>query len=57
MVSYRSKLFRFMLRNKHLLAGQIKRPVVDFNTSIEKLREDVQKSAVIVFAGDSGVSH
>ncbi|HOV69052.1 MAG TPA: alpha/beta hydrolase, partial [Clostridia bacterium] len=45
MPSVRSKLVRFMLKHMHLLRGRIKREVIDFDTSIEKLRENVTKSA------------
>ena len=44
MASFKSKIFRFILRNRHILAGHIKKQVIDSNTSIEKLREDIRKA-------------
>lgn len=45
MASFQSKMFRFMLKNRHLLKGHIKKPVIDLNTSIEQLREEVRKDS------------
>ncbi len=46
MPSLRSQLFVFILKNKHLLKFQLKRRNnVDWNTSIPKLREEVERSA------------
>jgi len=55
MASFKSKIFRLMLRNRHLLKGQFKRPVIDFNTSIESLREDVRKSAAKMAKMPNGI--
>lgn len=56
MASFKSKLFRFILRNRHLLKGHIKSPIIDFNTSIELLREDVRKSAAKMAKMPSGIT-
>jgi len=45
MASFQSKIFRFLLKNRHLLKGQWKKPVIDFNTSIEALRADAERTA------------
>jgi len=46
MSSIRSQIFAWVLRNKHFFEGKLKRThSVDFNTSIEKLRNDVEKGA------------
>jgi acetyl esterase/lipase len=46
MPSFRSKLFAFILRNKHLLKFQLKRrDSIEANTSIADLREEVEKGA------------
>jgi len=38
MPSFKSQIFNFMLRNRHLLSGKLKAPVWDFNTSIPEFR-------------------
>lgn len=44
--SFRSRMFVFMLKNRHLFQGKLKRTnKIDENTSILKLREDVEKGA------------
>ena len=46
MSSLRSRLFLFVLRNRHLLHGQLKpRAMIDWNTSIDDFRRDVDKSS------------
>ncbi|MFC2034773.1 alpha/beta hydrolase [Chloroflexota bacterium] len=45
MPSVKSKMFNFLMRNRHLLQGTFKREVFDFNTSIEGFREQCEKSA------------
>ncbi|MEI7885367.1 MAG: alpha/beta hydrolase [Clostridia bacterium] len=45
MASLRGKIFSIILRYRHLLKGQLKSQVIDRNTSIQKLRDDVEKSA------------
>ena len=45
MPSYQSKIFRFVINHRHLLKGQLRAPVIDFNTSLAELREDVRRSA------------
>ncbi|MGB8657123.1 MAG: alpha/beta hydrolase [Candidatus Zixiibacteriota bacterium] len=46
MPSLRSRLFVFALKHRHLLRFQLKRrAIVDWNTSIPKLRQEVEKGA------------
>jgi epsilon-lactone hydrolase len=45
MTSFRSKMFNFLLRNRHLLQGRLKQEVFDFNSSIEGFREQCEKGA------------
>ncbi len=46
MPSFKSRLFVFILKHKHLLKGQLKRTdSVDRHTSIPKLRQEVEKGA------------
>lgn len=46
MPSIRSRLFVFMLKHRHLLEGRLRRTkVVDWSTSIDSLREQVEKGA------------
>ena len=45
MASYRSKLFNFLIRNGHLLRGQLKKEKFDSNTSIADFRERCEKGA------------
>ena len=45
MPSLKSKLFNFMLRNRHLLKGKWRKEVFDFNTSIEDFRAECEKGA------------
>jgi acetyl esterase/lipase len=46
MPSLRSKLFIFLLKNRHLLHGKLKRiNTINENTSIPRLREEVEKGA------------
>ena len=45
MPSFRSKIFSFMMRNRHLFQGKLKKEVFDFNTSIEDFREQCEKGA------------
>ncbi|KUG03906.1 lipase/esterase [hydrocarbon metagenome] len=56
MASFQSKMFRFMLKNRHLLKGHIKKPVIDFNTSIEELREEVRKDAAKMTKMPDGIT-
>jgi monoterpene epsilon-lactone hydrolase len=45
MASFKSKLFNFAMRNRHFFQFKLKRDVFDFNTSIEKFREQCEKGA------------
>lgn len=45
MASLKSKLFKMIMKNRHILKGKLKREVVDSTTSIEKFREDIRKGA------------
>ena len=45
MPSFKSKFFNFMMRNRHLFQGKLKREVFDFNTSIEGFREQCERGA------------
>jgi epsilon-lactone hydrolase len=45
MTSFKSRMFNFLLRNRHLLQGKLKKEVYDFNTSIEGFRELCEKGA------------
>lgn len=46
MPSFKSKMFVFMLKNRHLMKGQLKRkPMVDWNTSMPKLREQIERES------------
>ncbi|HEX2960561.1 MAG TPA: alpha/beta hydrolase [Ignavibacteriales bacterium] len=46
MPSFQSRIFRFILKHRHLLRFELKRKdVFDFNTSIPKFREDCEKGA------------
>ena len=45
MASLKSKLFNFLLRNRHLFQGKIKKEVFDLNTSIGDFRELCEKGA------------
>jgi epsilon-lactone hydrolase len=45
MPSFKSKMFNFLMRNRHLLQGKLKREVFDFNTSIEDFRAQCEKGA------------
>jgi len=44
-MSTKSKIFNFMLRNRHILQGKLRKPVFDMNTSIEDFRELCEKGA------------
>lgn len=46
MLSLQSRIFRFIMKHRHLLRFQLKRrDVIDFNTSIPGFREDCEKGA------------
>lgn len=45
MTSFKSRMFNFLLRNRHLFQGKLKKEVYDFNTSIADFRELCEKGA------------
>ena len=44
-MSLKGKMIHFLMRNRHLLKGKIRREIVDQNTSIEQLRKDCDEAA------------
>lgn len=44
-MSFKGKVFYYLLKYRHILKGNLKREIVDFNTSIEKLRTDCDETA------------
>jgi len=45
MTSFKSKMFNFLLRNRHLFQGKFKKEVFDFNSSIAGFRELCENGA------------
>jgi len=45
MTSFKSKIFNFLLRNRHLFQGKLKKETFDFNSSIAGFRELCEKGA------------
>lgn len=45
MTSFKSKMFNFLLRNRHLFQGKLKKEVFDFDSSIADFRELCEKGA------------
>lgn len=45
MPGFKSRIINFMMRNRHLLQGKLKKDTFDFNTSIEKFREQCEEGA------------
>lgn len=45
MTSFKSKVFNFLIRNRHLFQGKLTREAFDFNTSIAGFREQCEKGA------------
>ncbi|MEI6089376.1 MAG: alpha/beta hydrolase [bacterium] len=45
MSSFKSKMFNFMMRNRHLFEGKLKKETYDFNTSIQGFRDKCEKGA------------
>jgi len=45
MTSFKSRMLNFMVRNRHLFRGKLKKEVFDFNTSITGFRELCEKGA------------
>ena len=56
MPSFKSKMFSLLLRNRHLLSGKLKKPVIDFNSSIEDMRADISRSAEKIAKLPKGVN-
>ena len=44
-MSFKSKMFNFLIRNGHIFQGKLKKEVFDFNTSIPAFRERCEKGA------------
>lgn len=45
MASFKSRIFNFLLQNRHLLQGKLKKEAFDFNSSIAGFREQCEKGA------------
>ncbi len=45
MTSFKSVVFNFMMRNRHLFMGKLKKEAFDMNTSIEDFRDQCEKGA------------
>ena len=45
MPSFKSRIFNFMMRNRYIFQGKLKKDSFDFNTSIVNFREQCEKSA------------
>ncbi len=45
MSSFKSRMFNFMMRNRHILQGKFKKPVFNMNTSIAEFRELCERGA------------
>ena len=45
MTSLKSRMFNFMLRNRHLMQGKLRKEAFDFNTSIAGFRDQCEKGA------------
>lgn len=43
MTSFKSKIFNFLIRNRHLFRGKMKKETFDFNTSIVEFRARCEK--------------
>jgi len=56
-MSIRGKLMHFMLRNRHLLKGKIRKEIIDENTSVEALRKDSNESAERLFKPIKGITY
>lgn len=56
MASYQSKVFRFILKNRHWFKGHLTAPVIDRSTSMAMLREDVRRSAARMSRMPAGIS-
>lgn len=56
MVSFKSRIIHFLLRNRHLFHGKFKKDVFDFDTSIKAFRERAEKSANRYWRIHEGIS-
>ncbi len=56
MISFKARLFRTFMRNRHLLKGRLTPETIDKNTSIEKLRVNTEEAAKRMVKPTSGVS-
>lgn len=45
MTSVKSKIFNFLIKNRHFFNGKFKKETFDFNTSIQEFRETCEKGA------------
>jgi epsilon-lactone hydrolase len=45
MTSFKSRILNFLMRNRHLIKGKLKKEVFDINTSITGFREQCEKGA------------
>jgi epsilon-lactone hydrolase len=56
MASFKSKMFNFMVRNRHLLQGKFRKEAFDFNTSISGFRDICERGAERYAKIPSGVA-
>jgi monoterpene epsilon-lactone hydrolase len=56
MISFKARLMRAFMRNRHLLKGKLTPETVDQSTSIEKLRKDTEEAAKRMVKPTVGVS-
>ena len=56
MASFKSSVFNFILRNRHLLQGKLKQQAFDFNSSIAEFRNQCEKGAARFAKIPQGVS-
>lgn len=45
MQSVKSRIILFIIKNRHLLKGKLKKEVIDGSFSVEKFREEISKSS------------
>ncbi len=56
MISFKARLMRAFMRNRHLLKGKLTPETIDRNTSIEKLRKNTEETAKRMVKPTAGVS-
>jgi monoterpene epsilon-lactone hydrolase len=56
MISFKARLMRAFMRNRHLLKGRLTPETIDQNTSIETLRKDTDEAAKRMVKPTDGVS-